>query len=201
MLIRRPCPNATVQSPCNAYMLPTCPQHPHNHAFLITILSLAHLYIRKVHLRMLRLELPHNLRLLLLITARLARLLLPLIIHHLLDHPAGLAVQIAELAVLGRDFADIDARRGSHDVLPPLHLVGLRELDAEFFGARGRAFERPGGVVEEDGVGECALQSHCISTTLKKRFAANVGRCVSHLNDSILPLDPRLHAPLRNLHI
>ena len=106
---------------------------------------------------MLRLELPHNLRLLLLITARLARLFLPLIIHHLLDHPPSLSIEVAELAVLGRDFADVDARRRSHDVLPPLHLIGLRELDAEFFGARGCAFESPGRVVEEDGVGECAL--------------------------------------------
>ena len=124
---------------------------PHDHA------SLAHLNIRKVHLRMLRLELPHNLRLLLLIAAWLARLLLPLIIHHLLDHAPSLSIEVAELAVLGRDFADVDARRRSDDVLPPLHLVGLGELDAQFFGARGRAFESPGGVVEEDGVGECAL--------------------------------------------
>jgi len=106
---------------------------------------------------MLRLELAHNLRLLLLVAARLASLLLPLIVHHLLDHAAGLAVQVAKFAVFGRDFADIDARRGRDDVLPPLHLVGFRELDAQFFGARGRGFERPGGVVEEDGVGKGAL--------------------------------------------
>lgn len=106
---------------------------------------------------MLRLELPHDLGLLLLITTRLSRLLLPLIIHHLLDHAAGFAVEVAELAVLGRDFADVDARSGRHDVLPPLHLVGLGELDAHFLGARRRAVKRPGGVVEEDGVGEGAL--------------------------------------------
>ena len=123
---------------------------------------------------MLRLELPHNLRLLLLITARLALLFLPLVIHHLLDHAAGLAVQVAELAVLGRDFGDVDARRGRDDMLPPLHLVGLRELDAQLFGARGRAFQRPGRVVEEDGVGECALRPYCISIALR-RFSAKVG--------------------------
>jgi hypothetical protein len=106
---------------------------------------------------MLRLELPHNLRLLLLITTRLSRLLLPLIVHHLLDHASRLAVQIAQLAVFGRDFADVDARRGGDDVLPPFHFVGFGELDAEFFGARGGGFEGPGGVVGEDGVGECAL--------------------------------------------
>lgn len=106
---------------------------------------------------MLRLELPQNLRLLLLITTRLASLLLPLIIHHLLDHAASLAVQIAELAVLGRDFADVDARSGSHDVLPPLHFVGLGELDSHFFRAGGSAVESPGGIVDEDGVREGAL--------------------------------------------
>ena len=84
---------------------------------------------------MLRLKLAHNLRLLLLLTARLPSLLLPLIVHHLLDHAAGLAVQIAQLAVLGRDFADVDARRARDDVLPPFQLVGFGELDAELFGA------------------------------------------------------------------
>lgn len=200
MLMHHPRPHATVQSPCSIYMLfrilnalpSSCV--PHHQA------PLAHLNVRKIHLRMLRLELPHNLCLLLLIAAGLSRLLLPLIIHHLLDHAAGLAVQIAELAVLGRDFADVDARRRRDDVLPPLHLVGLRELDAQLFGARGRAFQRPGGVVEEDGVGEVALQSHCISITLK-RFSAKVVRRIPHLDNSILPLDSRLHAILRNLNI
>jgi hypothetical protein len=106
---------------------------------------------------MLLLELPHNILLLLLITVRLPRLLLPLIIHHLLDHPACLAIQIAKLAVFRRYLADVDARGAGHDVLPPLHLVGLRELDAEFLGAGGESFEGPGRVVEEDGVGEGTL--------------------------------------------
>lgn len=50
----------------------------------------------------------------------------------------------------------------------------------------------------------CPAITLYISTTLKKRFAANVDRRVdssSHLNNRILALDPRLHASLRNLHI
>jgi hypothetical protein len=117
---------------------------------------------------MLLLELPHNILLLLLITVRLPRLLLPLIIHHLLDHPARLAVQIAQLAVFRRYLADVDARGAGHDVLPPLHLVGLRELDAEFLGAGGESFEGPGRVVEEDGVGEGALWNSCQWIVMKK---------------------------------
>jgi hypothetical protein len=80
---------------------------------------------------MLRLELAHNLRFLLLVAARLASLFLPLIVHHLLDHPSRLAVQVTELAVFGRNLADVDPRRRRHDVLPPFHLVRLRELDAQ----------------------------------------------------------------------
>jgi hypothetical protein len=133
---------------------------PYPHSYLVSCClssSSAHLHITKIHLRMLRLELPHNLRLLLLIAARLASLLLPLIVHHLLDHPSRLAVQVTELAVFGRNLADVNARRRSHDVLPPFHLVRLRELDAQLLRAGGGGLKCPGGVVEEDGVGEGAL--------------------------------------------
>lgn len=51
-----------------------------------------HLDIRKVHLGMLLLELLENIQLLLLVTGWLACLLLSLVIHHLLDHAACLAI-------------------------------------------------------------------------------------------------------------
>jgi hypothetical protein len=41
-------------------------------------------------------------------------------------------------------------------VRPPLHAVGLVEVDADLL-ARGRGLERPGGFVEEDGFREGAL--------------------------------------------
>ena len=105
---------------------------------------------------MLLLELLQHLHLLLLIARGLAHLLLPLIIHHLLYHGPRLAVQIAELAVLGRDLGGVDLRRRSHNMRPPFHLVGLVEVDVEFF-AVGRSFERPGGFVDVYGVWEGAL--------------------------------------------
>ena len=40
---------------------------------------------------------------------------------------------------------------------PPFHFVGFVEVDVEFFAAGGGGFERPGGFVGVDGVGEGAL--------------------------------------------
>ena len=57
---------------------------------------------------MLRLELLQEVLLLLLITSGLASLLLALVIHHLLDHGAGLAVQVAELTVLWLDLGCVN---------------------------------------------------------------------------------------------
>jgi hypothetical protein len=105
---------------------------------------------------MLLLELLQDIRLLLLVARRLALLLLPLIKHHFLDHTACLAVQVAQLAVLGLYLGGVDLGRGSDDVRPPLHLVYFVEVDGDFFaGADGG--EGPGGVVDADGVREVAL--------------------------------------------
>lgn len=105
---------------------------------------------------MLLLELLQQLQLLLLIARRLAHLLLPLIEHHLLDHPPRLAVQIAQVAVLRLDLARVDLGRAGDDVGPPLQLVRLVEVDLDIL-ARGGGGERPRGVVDADGVGELAL--------------------------------------------
>ena len=45
---------------------------------------------------------------------------------------------------------------------PPFHLVDFVEVDVEFFRAGGEAFERPGGFVDDYGVGEGALGG-CVS--------------------------------------
>lgn len=105
---------------------------------------------------MLLLKLPQHLLLLLLVARRLALLFLPLVIHHLLHHPPRLAVQIAQTAVLGRDLGGVDRRRRGDDVRPPFHLVDFVQVDVELF-ARGAGFERPGGIVHADRVGEVAL--------------------------------------------
>lgn len=105
---------------------------------------------------MLGLKLLEQIHLPLLITRRLPALLLPLVVHHLLDHGARLAIEVAERGILRRDLRHVDLGRAGHDVRPPLHLVDLVEVDGDFFaGARG--FERPGGFVETDRVREFAL--------------------------------------------
>ena len=105
---------------------------------------------------MLLLELLENVQLLLLVARRLAHLLLALVEHHLLDHAAGLAVQVAEVAVLGLDLGGVDLGRGGDDVGPPLELVDLLQVHADLL-AGGHGLEGPSRVVDADGVGEVAL--------------------------------------------
>ena len=78
-------------------------------------------------------KLLQHILLLLLIARRLTHFLLTLIIHHLLDHCARRAVQVAEFAVLGLDLGRVDFGRRRHDVGPPFHLVDFFQVDGEFF--------------------------------------------------------------------
>lgn len=113
---------------------------------------------------MLRLKLLQDLPLPLLITRQPAHLLLPLIIHHLLDHGPRLAIQIAQLGRLRRDLAHINLGRGRHNMRPPFYLVDFVEVQGNFFsGGLGCCFEGPAGFVYDDGVGEFALSNHSIS--------------------------------------
>jgi hypothetical protein len=105
---------------------------------------------------MLLLELGQEVELLLLVARGLASLLLALVEHHLLDHAARLAVEVAQLAVLGLDLAGVDLGGRGDDVRPPLHLVGFVEVHLDVL-ASGRGREGPRGLVEADGVGELAL--------------------------------------------
>jgi len=117
-----------------------------------------HLRIRKVHLRMLPLKLLQHLQLPLLLARRLPHLLLPLIIHHFLHHAPRLAVQIAQLRVLGLDFGGVEEVGGvGGDGGPPLHFVGFVEVEGYFFCGGGRGFEGPGAFGGVDFVGEGAL--------------------------------------------
>lgn len=86
---------------------------------------------------MLLLELLQQLELLLLVACRLASLLLPLVKHHLLDHAARLAVEVAQLAVLGLDLGGVDFGGVCDDVGPPFELVDFVEVDGDFFLGRG----------------------------------------------------------------
>lgn len=136
------------------------PIYPHAHVWVYHLWPLPpslHLRARKVHLGMLFLELLQNIQFFLLITGGLPCLLLPLVKHHFLDHTAGLAVEVSELAVLGRDLGGVDFWGGGDDVGPPFELVGFVEVDGDFFVGGACAGERPGGIVDLDGVGERAL--------------------------------------------
>lgn len=81
---------------------------------------------------MLFLKLPQHLISLRLITRRQPLLLLPLIVHHLLNHTPRLAVQITQLAILRFDLRSVYLGRIRHDVSPPLHLIGLVEVNGNF---------------------------------------------------------------------
>lgn len=75
------------------------------------------------------LELLESLLLFELIGSWLAHLSLLVVEHHLLHHTSRLAVQIAELAVLRLYLFGVDLGVMSEDVLPPLHLVSLLEVN------------------------------------------------------------------------
>lgn len=93
---------------------------------------------------MLSLKLLQHIHLLLLVTRHPARLLLSLIVHHLLDHGAGLTIQITQTRVLGLDLGDINLGRGLDNVWPPFHFVHFVEVDVDFFARRGwGGFEGP----------------------------------------------------------
>lgn len=114
---------------------------------------------------MLLLKSLQHLHLLLLLARRLAHLLLPLVVHHLLHHRARLPVQIAQLAVLRRDLGRVDLGRRRDDMRPPFHLVHFVHVDADFLagvrgGGRGgvaAALQSPGGFVNVDWMREWGL--------------------------------------------
>jgi hypothetical protein len=108
----------------------------------------------KILTRVLRLELVEHVKLLLLVTGRKSHLLLSLIVHHLLNHSSGLTVEVAEVGVLGVDLGGVDGGVVGKDVGPPLHLVGLLEVDLNGL----LVLDRPGAFVETDGLGELSLR-------------------------------------------
>lgn len=108
---------------------------------------------------MLPLKLLQNLHLALLIARQPAYLLLALVVHHLLDHGARLAVQVAQLGRLGLDLGHVDLGGGGDDVRPPLHPVHLVQVDGDLLAVAG-GLERPGRLVGVDRGGEVALYTH-----------------------------------------
>lgn len=106
---------------------------------------------------MLLLELLQDIGLFLLVAGGFALLLLPLVKHHLLHHTPSLAVEVAQLAVLGLYLGSVDLGRSGDDVGPPFQLVHLVEMDGYLLFGAGRG-QRPGGVVNADRVRQFALE-------------------------------------------
>lgn len=106
------------------------------------------LSITEVHFWVLILELLEDVHLLLLVGRGQASFLLALVEHHLLNHAPRVAVEIAQLAVLRRDLGDVNLWRTGDDMRPPLHLVGLVEVDLDrLCAATGVGRERPRAVL------------------------------------------------------
>lgn len=142
---------------------------------------------------MLLFELVQNIQLLLLVTRGLASLLLPLVEHHLLDHAASLAVQVAELTVLGLDLRSVDFGGRGDDMGPPLELVHFVEVNGDFL-ARGCRGESPGAVVDEDGMGEGALGGVVSDDYV-------IHREETYIDEWLLALDSRLEGIATDLDV
>ena len=105
------------------------------------------------------LKLLQNIPLLLLITRQPTHLLLPLIIHHLLDHCSRLAIQLTQRRVLRRNLRNVDLRRTRNNMRPPLHLVHLVQVDRDFLAGRLRCrFKGPGAFVGDYWMRKLALK-------------------------------------------
>jgi hypothetical protein len=86
---------------------------------------------------MLRHELLEHVLLFLLVTRGLALSLHLLIVHHLLDHSASIAIQIRQLGVLWCNLGSIDLRSAGDDVGPPIRVGSLRQRNDNVFAVVG----------------------------------------------------------------
>lgn len=120
--------------------------------------ELTYLGVAEVHLGVLRLEFLEDVGLALIIRGGEAHLLLALVVHHLLDHAARLAVEVGQLAVLGLDLGHIDLGGARDHVGPPLHLVCLVQVDLDRLRPVGRCRQGPGRILGMDCVREVALE-------------------------------------------
>lgn len=105
------------------------------------------------HTRVICLELLEEFLLSLFIASWAPGLFLALIIHHLLNHRTGLAVQVAQARVLRGNFGDVDLGRGGDHMWPPFNFIGFVEVDIDFFAwGSGGCLQSPRGFVDDDWV-------------------------------------------------
>lgn len=82
--------------------------------------------------------------LLLFVTGGLVLSLHLLIVHHFLDHPPRLTIEIGQLAVLRYYLTDVNFGCGGDDVRPPVGARRFGEVDNDFFGGVRKCGESPG---------------------------------------------------------
>jgi hypothetical protein len=95
--------------------------------------------------------------LLLLIASGLSHLLLPLVIHHFLNHASSLSIKVTQSAVFRLNLGNINLRRRCYDVGPPFHFIHFVEVYFNNLCSGGRSCESPGGLVDSDLVGKVTL--------------------------------------------
>lgn len=78
-----------------------------------------------------------------------------MIYHHLFDHAAGLAIEVAELGVLGDNLCGVDLGVTLDDGLPPLGALCFFKVDVNFL----LVLQRPCRVVQPDLLCQRALLS------------------------------------------
>mmetsp|Transcript_17310 Transcript_17310/g.53785 ORF Transcript_17310/g.53785 Transcript_17310/m.53785 type:complete len:236 (+) Transcript_17310:204-911(+) len=117
---------------------------------------------------MLRHELCKHVLLLLLLGRGQPELLLPLVVHHLLDRLARLAVEVREVGVLGLDFLRVDLGVADEDTFPPLHAVDLLKREAHL-----------------------AVVLHCPQAVVRLHLCVQLA-----INDGRLPLEANTQRPL-----
>jgi len=78
--------------------------------------------------------------------------------HHLLNHASGLAIQVTQLGVLGRNLGSVNLCVTLNDALPPLGAVELFQIDVELLLFRVvLADQCPGRLVSLDELVELSL--------------------------------------------
>mmetsp|Transcript_48404 Transcript_48404/g.148916 ORF Transcript_48404/g.148916 Transcript_48404/m.148916 type:complete len:237 (+) Transcript_48404:135-845(+) len=145
----------------------------------------ANLGLGEVHLRVLLHEALEHVLLVLLVGGGQPGRLLPLIVHHLLDGLARLAVEVGELRVLRLHLLRVNLGVAHKEAVPPLHPVHLCQRQGhQPVVLLGVVLDRPRRVLQLD---------RGVQLPLHERPA----RCAGHADDQ--PLLPDLHVELLRL--
>mmetsp|Transcript_18850 Transcript_18850/g.48582 ORF Transcript_18850/g.48582 Transcript_18850/m.48582 type:complete len:235 (+) Transcript_18850:284-988(+) len=116
-------------------------------------------------------ELLEHILLVLLLRCGQPHLFLPLVVHHLLDSLAGLAVEVGELRVFWLDLLRIDLRVTDKHTLPPLHVILLLQRDVHNL----VVLNRPEAVLRLDACVQLAIENHLLSLQPNRKLLLSDG--------------------------